>query len=107
MSDNKDTHQDLNAKLDDLSSKLNDIEKNIPHEKPVPETDVGARTFENDEVLEALENETNTTIDSIKNALKRMEEGSYGTCIVCGVEISEERIKALPYTDICFECSNK
>jgi len=58
-------------------------------------------------VLAALENETNATIASIKKALRRMEEGSYGVCVDCGEEIAEERIKALPYTDKCFECADK
>ncbi len=109
MNNDNDIHQDLIDKLDELTSRLGDIEKDIQHKESPLSADFAeqATETENDEVLAALENETNATIESIKHALKRMEEGSYGTCAVCGIEIPEERIKALPYTDKCFECADK
>ena len=109
MSNSNDVHKELMEKLDDLTSRLNDIEKDLHHKESPVSADFAeqATETENDEVLAALENETNATIANIKNALKRMEEGSYGSCAVCGIEIPEERIKALPYTDKCFECASK
>jgi len=108
MSNKNDIHKELMDKLDELTSRLGDIEKDIQHKESPISADFAeqATETENDEVLAALEIETNLTIESIKNALNRMEEGSYGLCSACGVEIPEERIKALPYTDKCFECSN-
>ena len=109
MSNSNDVHKELMEKLDDLTSRLSEIEKNIHHKESPVSADFAeqATETENDEVLAALEDETNATITNIKNALKRMEEGSYGSCAVCGIEIPEERIKALPYTDKCFECADK
>lgn len=109
MNKNDDIHKELMDKLDDLTSRLNDIEKDIHHKESPVSADFAeqATESENDEVLVALEDETNATINNIKHALKRMEEGSYGTCAICGIEIPEERIKALPYTDKCFECADK
>ncbi len=43
----------------------------------------------------------------IKDALKRIEQGEYGYCEVCGEEISEERLKARPVTTLCIECKRK
>ena len=109
MNNNDDVHKELMEKLDDLTSRLSDLEKDI-HRKESPVSDdfaEQATETENDEVLAALENETNATIASIKKALKRMEEGTYGLCVVCGEEIPEARIEALPYTDKCFECADK
>lgn len=109
MSDKNDVHKELMQKLDDLTSRLNDIEKNIHHKESPVSADFAeqATETENDEVLSALQDETSATIKNIKNALNRMEDGSYGLCAVCGAEIAEERIKALPYTDKCFECADK
>lgn len=109
MNNNDDIHKELMDKLDDLTSRLNDIEKDIHHKESPVSADFAeqATESENDEVLVALEDETNATINNIKHALKRMEEGSYGSCAICGTEIPEERIKALPYTDKCFECADK
>ena len=109
MNNNNDIHKQLMDKLDELTSRLNDIEKNTHHKDSPVSADFAeqATETENDEVLAALEDETNATIANIKNSLKRMEEGTYGTCAICGIDIPDERIKALPYTDKCFECADK
>jgi len=109
MSNNNDVHKELMEKLEDLTSRLGDLEKDIHRTESPVSADFAeqATETENDEVLVALEKETNETIANIKNALKRMEDGRYGSCAVCGIEIPEERIKALPYTDKCFECADK
>lgn len=46
-------------------------------------------------------------IIKIKEALQRIEEGSFGICEECGEEISEERLKARPVTTLCIECKTK
>jgi DnaK suppressor protein len=40
----------------------------------------------------------------IREALTRIDDGSYGTCEVCGEQITEERLKARPVTTQCIEC---
>ncbi len=109
MNNNSDIHKELMDKLDELTSRLSDIEKDTHHKDAPVSADFAeqATESENDEVLAALEDETNATIASIKNSLKRMEEGSYGICAICGIDIPDERIIALPYTDKCFECADK
>ena len=39
-----------------------------------------------------------------KEALHRLENGSYGVCEICGDPIGEERLKARPVTTQCIEC---
>jgi len=43
----------------------------------------------------------------IKEALARIEEGTFGVCEECGEEISEERLKARPVTTLCIDCKTK
>ncbi len=43
----------------------------------------------------------------IKEALARIEEGTFGICEECGEEISEERLRARPVTTLCIECKTK
>ena len=109
MTDKDQTQKELSEMLDELTSRLSKIEEDIHHQESPVSADFSeqATEAENDEVLAALEDETNATIANIGNALRRMEDGSYGFCAVCGVEIMEERMKALPYTDTCFKCSTK
>jgi DnaK suppressor protein len=43
-------------------------------------------------------------LGKIKEALGRIEGGSYGVCEDCGAEISEARLKARPVTTQCIDC---
>ena len=44
------------------------------------------------------------TLTKINEALGRLEEGTYGYCSECGGEISEQRLRALPFAVRCKEC---
>jgi DnaK suppressor protein len=44
------------------------------------------------------------TLDKINEALTRLEEGAYGNCNECGEEISQARLRALPFAIRCIEC---
>ena len=44
---------------------------------------------------------------AIDNALRRIEEGTYGICEVCGGPIEKERLELLPWTTLCAKCSKK
>jgi len=43
-------------------------------------------------------------IQSVKLALERIEDGSYGTCLECDQEISPKRLKAVPWASCCVQC---
>ncbi len=43
----------------------------------------------------------------IKEALKRVEEGTFGVCESCGGKISIARLKARPVTTFCIECKTE
>lgn len=42
----------------------------------------------------------------IDEALKRVEDGTYGNCPQCGKQISKKRLMALPHTEMCIECQS-
>jgi DnaK suppressor protein len=41
---------------------------------------------------------------SITGALRRMAEGSYGTCMRCEEQISLKRLEAVPWAGYCIRC---
>lgn len=43
-------------------------------------------------------------LNKIKEALSRIDDGTFGTCEVCGEDISEGRLKARPVTTLCIDC---
>jgi DnaK suppressor protein len=44
------------------------------------------------------------TLNKINEALRRLEEGTYGNCFECGDEIAEARLRALPFAVRCKDC---
>ena len=51
-----------------------------------------------------LEDNTEHVIAEINAALRRIDEGTYGTCVRCGSTIAKERLEAMPYATMCIEC---
>ena len=43
-------------------------------------------------------------LKEVQGALKRVEDGSYGTCLRCEEEIPEKRMKAVPWAAYCVPC---
>src|SRR5918996_1119461 len=57
-----------------------------------------------DEIEFALIQMKAETLHKIDEALRRLEEGTYGYCFECGEEISERRLRALPFAVRCKNC---
>jgi len=57
-----------------------------------------------DEIEFALIQMKAETLNKIDEALRRLEEGTYGNCFECGEEISEKRLRALPFAVRCKDC---
>jgi RNA polymerase-binding protein DksA len=68
--------------------------------------DVATSTV-NREIDYTLEENEERVLASIDTALKRIEEGSFGTCRTCAEPISIERLEALPYTTQCIDCKRR
>ncbi len=43
----------------------------------------------------------------IDEALRRIQEGTYGKCQSCGKQISQARLEAVPHARLCIECKAK
>ncbi len=46
-------------------------------------------------------------LNEIDEALRRIEDGSYGYCEECGERIGIGRLKAMPFTQLCVECKSR
>jgi RNA polymerase-binding transcription factor DksA len=55
--------------------------------------------------LAALLDETRVALAEIEAAEQRLDDGRYGTCTACGLEIAAERLAALPATSTCVDCA--
>ena len=57
----------------------------------------------NREIDYSLEANSEQHLAEIEAALKRIEDGTYGTCVVGGEQIGEERLEAMPWTPLCID----
>jgi DnaK suppressor protein len=57
-----------------------------------------------DDIEFALSQMKTETLHNIEDALARHVDGSYGVCFECGDEISERRLRALPFAARCKDC---
>jgi len=55
------------------------------------------------ELDEGLEENAERLLTEIEAALRRIEDGIYGTCVACGRPIDAERLQAVPYATLCID----
>jgi DnaK suppressor protein len=46
-------------------------------------------------------------ISKVKEALDRLDQGTFGICEECGEDISDKRLKARPVTTLCIKCKKE
>jgi len=64
--------------------------------------DIGTETFEREKDFSLLE-QLEAEIGDLDAALRKIDDGTYGTCEVCGKQIEAERLEAVPGTRTCIE----
>jgi DnaK suppressor protein len=112
----KQIKKDLEARKEQIEKDLADMadkneNKNNDYKAKFPE--YGDKSDENaQEISEystnlATEKVLEGTLKDIDAALKRIEDGSYGKCKYCGVEIGKKRMMARPVASACVECKTK
>jgi len=65
--------------------------------------DLGTDSNEREKETYMLDRELKN-LKNIDNALKRIHDKSYGICNYCGEDISSQRLKAIPYAELCIDC---
>lgn len=61
---------------------------------------------EKDAMLQAASRESDR-LQLIREALDRIDKGTFGKCVVCGREIEPARLQAIPWTPYCKEDAEK
>ncbi len=61
----------------------------------------------NSSVMLRLGDRNRKLLLKIEGALKKVKDGTYGLCEVCGEEISEERLRLRPVTTQCIKCKTE
>jgi RNA polymerase-binding transcription factor DksA len=66
---------------------------------------LGAGPDSTDASRDALVAATRQSIADATQALRRIEQGSYGTCESCGATIPAERLEVVPHARTCVSCA--
>lgn len=109
MADYSEVRDHLVALLAEQEQRFHKITDNITHANEPLSHDFAeqATELENSEVVDFLGNFTRAEIAQIRQAIKRIDEGEYDNCMVCGELINPERLKILPFTAKCIRCASK
>jgi YteA family regulatory protein len=89
---------DLRDSLRDSTSELSSYD-NHP-------ADIASETFEIERNRALRANEI-TRLRAIDSALKKIDDGTYGICGMCGREIDDARLEAIPSAALCIDCETK
>ncbi|MBT3667923.1 MAG: hypothetical protein HN548_10645 [Opitutae bacterium] len=98
-------------KLEELISDIENYLKKSEESAAVVEPDKGLGRLSRMEamqdqqmVLELRRRKKRQLLD-VRNALKRIEQKSYGTCLFCTKTISSDRLDAFPEVQTCVNCA--
>ena len=94
----------LEAALAELEARLTNISHDLS-EPPNPDWDELAVEQEDDEALEHQAALIEREIASVRRALGRIEDGTYGECVRCGGDIAPARLDARPEAALCIDCA--
>ena len=92
--------------LSQVQGKIRDVRTEGTHSKLNEVFDAGESSEADiqEDIEFALIQMKAETLNKINEALTRLEEGAYGNCFECGDEISEARLRALPFAVRCKDC---
>lgn len=96
------------ARLETMLTELEERQQRIDEDlgDPLdPDSSERAVEMEDDVSLEGEAALVAREIASVRRALARLDDGSYGTCLRCGEEIAPARLEARPEAALCISCA--
>ena len=98
----------LTNRLSDLINQADDtVEGMINQKETFPDPTDRASHEANRNFMLRIRDREHKLINKIKDALERIEQGTFGICETCEEDISIERLKARPVTTQCIDCKTK
>ena len=92
--------------MDQVQGKIRDVRSegaNNPNSGVLDAAETSEADIQ-DDIEFALIQMKSETLNKIEEALHRLDEGTFGYCFECGEEISERRLRALPFAVRCKDC---
>lgn len=74
-------------------------------DRPSPEAEADEATAANEQM--GIKDEIRSRLEEVRMALERIDDGAYGKCDDCGMDIEPEVLAAAPESRYCRECKLK
>ena len=87
-----------------VQDKIRDVRAEGGKERDVLDQGESSEVDIQEDIEFALIQMKSETLSKVTEALRRLDEATYGNCFECGDEISEARLKALPFAVRCKDC---
>lgn len=98
--------QELMERKGRLTGGLNSIVKEVVADMHAPNEPLEAPSEAVDKTLVLQETEEDM-LQQVRDALERIDDGTFGKCRECGRDIPAGRLQAIPFTPWCVECAKK
>ncbi len=102
MSDS--TRQNLENQLREALKDLEQLEKRLQQKAEYGPGKGDPAIYEWEFTL-ALREQAKAKVETIRRALQKSEEGTYGICERCGAPINPERLEIVPLARLCIKCA--
>ncbi len=90
--------------LSEVQGKIRDVRAESGKERDVLDQGESSEVDIQEDIEFALIQMKSETLNKINEALRRLDEGTYGNCFECGDEIAQPRLRALPFAVRCKDC---
>jgi DnaK suppressor protein len=101
----KEIKEKLIAERDALIQKLKGSDLSIDDAETPDPVDLAVRNYSKNVQLAVSENESKQLV-LIDEALVRIEDEEFGTCLNCEKEINPKRLAAIPWARYCLDCQS-
>jgi len=90
--------------MNQVQGKIRDARSDSSKDREVLDQGDSSEIDIQDDIEFALIQMKSETLSKVNEALRRLVENTYGNCFECGDEISEARLRALPFAVRCKDC---
>ena len=110
MSDEKYRNQ-LQTELNQVEKDLQDLEERHSQQEETqeiePALDEDFSLAEDTTFNLSIKSELENTVRLIRQALTKIDRGSFGLCEKCGQPINPQRLHVIPYAQYCILCQDR
>jgi DnaK suppressor protein len=93
--------------MSEVQGRIRDVRSDVGKERDVLDQGESSEVDIQEDIEFALIQMKSETLNKVNEALRRLEEGTYGNCFECGDEVSEARLRALPFAVRCKDCEQE